>query len=145
MLLCFAFLVLSAVENVVFPSVVARFDVDRTSESYYIIAYYCGFALCHFLLFTKLGLWFVHRNRFFKHDLRVRFSSPEIFFCANGNHWISDRDSVGGQSLAIVVPAASYLLPRCPGFLMFRFIINRQLFLVTRYPQEFRLLFSCYR
>ncbi len=63
---------LSAVENVVFASVVARFDVDRTSEWYYIIVYYCGFALCHFLLFTKLGLWFVHRNRFFKHDLHVR-------------------------------------------------------------------------
>ncbi len=92
-LLCFAFLVLSAVENVVYSCLVAQFDVDSTFESYYIIAYYCGFVLCHFLLFTKLGLWFVHRNRFFKHELRARQVMKETYIHILERHFLERHDT----------------------------------------------------
>jgi hypothetical protein len=71
-LLCFAFLVLSAIENVIYPYLVARFDVDSSFELNFIILYYCGFISCHFLFFTKLGHWLYRRSTFFAEDLLTR-------------------------------------------------------------------------
>jgi hypothetical protein len=71
-LLCFAFLVLSAIENCVYPYLSARFDVDRSFEVHFVICYYGAFLLSHLVLFTRLGVWLLHRRRFFDTDLVVR-------------------------------------------------------------------------
>ena len=78
-LLCFGFLVLSAIENVVYPFLMARFNLDSRFEWYFVISYYVAFCLSHFLFFTKLGLWLIHRHNYFSQDHFTRKIMKETY------------------------------------------------------------------
>lgn len=104
-LLCFAFLVVSAIENVLYPYLAARFDIDSTFEVYFVICYYSAFFLAHFLLFAKLGLWLFFRRGFFQTDLLTRRVMKETYarLLASGHTADSDKelvDFVVDQTLA---------------------------------------------
>ena len=72
-LICFGFLVISAIENVLYPYLSARTNViERSFELYFVICYYGGFVLCNFLFFAKLGWWLYYRSQFFANDYFTR-------------------------------------------------------------------------
>ena len=67
-LACFAFLVVNAMENVVYPILVHEHGVEQSAEKYFVIGYYAAFATMHLMYFGVILYNLRTRNLFFATD-----------------------------------------------------------------------------
>lgn len=82
-LACFAFLVVNAVENVVYPILVNEHGVEHHLEKHFVIGYYFAFAAMHLVYFGVILYNLRSRNNFFtidnEYERTLRFVNQLVY------------------------------------------------------------------
>lgn len=101
-LLCFAFLVANAVENVIYPVAVHRYGASSSVEDIFVAVYFITFIAYHIIYFGAIYYNIWSRNKFFELDLHYEYIRREVQTVLYQQHRES-REGPGHEVLAHVL------------------------------------------